>query len=58
MVFSLLYLFDINCFSSDFHNCSDAPNITGVYNTSHHDWGLFPVYCDQTYDGGGISYSV
>nr|XP_058947475.1 uncharacterized protein LOC131775392 [Pocillopora verrucosa] len=36
-----------------FHNCSDAPTITGVYNTSHHDWGLFPVYCDQTYDGGG-----
>ncbi|XP_022790898.1 uncharacterized protein LOC111330326 isoform X1 [Stylophora pistillata] len=34
-------------------NCSEAPKETGVYKISNHGSDPFPVYCDQTSDGGG-----
>ncbi|XP_027052774.1 uncharacterized protein LOC113679979 [Pocillopora damicornis] len=34
-------------------NCSQAPKKTGIYNILNHGSGPFPVYCDQTTDGGG-----
>ncbi|PFX12602.1 hypothetical protein AWC38_SpisGene23409, partial [Stylophora pistillata] len=34
-------------------NCSQAPKKTGVYKISNHGSDPFPVYCDQTSDGGG-----
>ncbi|XP_066028564.1 uncharacterized protein [Pocillopora verrucosa] len=34
-------------------NCSQAPKETGVYRISNHRSDSFPVYCDQTSDGGG-----
>ncbi|PFX14335.1 hypothetical protein AWC38_SpisGene21514 [Stylophora pistillata] len=34
-------------------NCSEAPKETGVYKISIHGSDPFPVYCDQTSDGGG-----
>ncbi|CAH3035579.1 unnamed protein product, partial [Pocillopora meandrina] len=34
-------------------NCSQAPKETGVYKISNHGSDSFPVYCDQTSDGGG-----
>ncbi|XP_066027770.1 uncharacterized protein [Pocillopora verrucosa] len=34
-------------------NCSQAVKETGVYEISNHGSDSFPVYCDQTSDGGG-----
>ena len=36
-------------------NCSQTPKKTGVYEISNHGSDSFPVYCDQTSDGGGTS---
>ena len=36
-------------------NCSQALKETGVYEISNNGSDSFPVYCDQTSDGGGTS---
>ena len=52
--FSLLIKpFLTNCFLA-VNDCTDAPQTTGVYNILNHGLSSFPVYCDQTNDGGGI----
>ena len=38
-------------------NCSQAPKKTGIYNILNHGSGPFPVYCDQTTDGGGMYHT-